>query len=152
MKSYPECPSKTLNKSLSLLQRGTTPAQRERERGDMHYLPTETAISTAFPCPGSVSAALCYAKCRTSRKLWESGKREKKRYRWRNVLCTWESVLVYLPEQVQGGWPLCYYAMSDVLSGTAAVSQQIKSDSPNIPWTNFCPMRKYNCIVIEAEV
>lgn len=34
MKSYPECPSKTLNKSLSLLQRGTTPAQRERERGE----------------------------------------------------------------------------------------------------------------------
>ncbi len=57
----------------------------------MHYLPTETAISTAFPWPGSVSAALCYANCRTLKKLWESGKWERKRDRWLNVLCAGES-------------------------------------------------------------
>jgi len=54
----------------------------------VHYLPTETAISTAFPCPGSVSAALCYAKCRTLRKMWESGKRQRKRDIRLNVVWT----------------------------------------------------------------
>lgn len=53
----------------------------------MHYLPTETAISTAFPWPGSVSAGLCYANCRTPRKMWESGKWD----RWLNVLHAGES-------------------------------------------------------------
>lgn len=57
----------------------------------MHYLPTETAISTAFPWPASVSAALCYDNCKTSKKLWEGGKWERKRDRWLNVLCAGES-------------------------------------------------------------
>jgi len=44
MKSYPECPSKTLNKSLSLLRRGTTPAQRGKEREREREREGETCI------------------------------------------------------------------------------------------------------------